>query len=139
MALERLKDSLVHWAEHQDDIVGIGVVGSYARGEQRRGSDIDLIVVAKQPAVWISNTAWLGHFGEPVEFSTENYGLVQSIRCFYKGGAEVEFGITSLQWCSPPIDAATAHVIRSGMQVIYDPSGCLRRAQDWVSGRRDQD
>ena len=139
MALRRLKDSLIRWAEHQDDIIGIGVVGSYARGEQRPGSDIDLILVTKQPALWTSNTAWLRQLGEPVECAAEDYGLVQSIRCSYKGGAEVEFGITSLAWCTPPIDAATALVIRSGMQVIYDPSGCLQRAQDWVRGRRDQD
>ena len=139
MALRRLKGSLVHWAGHQDDIIGIGVVGSYARGEQRPGSDIDLILVTKQPALRISDTAWLRQLGDPVEFSTEDYGLVQSIRCFYEGGPEVEFGITSLAWCSPPIDAATARVIRNGMQVIYDPSGCLQRAQDWVSGQRDQD
>ena len=139
MALGRLKDPLIRWAEHQDDIIGIGVVGSYARGEQRQDSDIDLVVVTKQPASWMSNTGWLWRFGEPVRFSTEDYGLVQSIRCFYQGGAEVEFGITSLQWCSPPIDPATARVIRDGLQVIYDPSGCLQRAQDWVSGQRDQD
>jgi hypothetical protein len=53
-------------------------------------------------------------------------GAVQSKRVFYKGGLQVEFGITTNEWAETrPVDPGTGEVVRGGMKILYDKSGVL--------------
>lgn len=45
-------------AAERDNIVAVGVFGSYARGDWGVGSDIDLVVICREPPVSLVNGAW---------------------------------------------------------------------------------
>jgi hypothetical protein len=63
----------------------------------------------------------------------EDWGKVQSVRVFYPGGPEVEFGIASLDWGSDPSDKVTAQVIR-GAKILYTRDARLRSRLELAIG-----
>jgi ADP-ribose pyrophosphatase YjhB (NUDIX family) len=127
MSAESLIESVRTWATPRDDIHAVALVGSYARGEARPDSDIDLVLVCADPARYLKDTDWPATFGEVTSISFEDWGLVQSMRVAYRDGREVEFGITSTTWLTIPADAGTAAVLRGGSAVLLDRNGRLER------------
>jgi predicted nucleotidyltransferase len=59
---------LVTWLATRADIAGALLVGSQARTAQPadRWSDVDLVVIADEPARYIDDAAWLSELGRPV-------------------------------------------------------------------------
>jgi hypothetical protein len=55
----------------------------------------------------------------------EDWGLVTSLRVYYEGGPEVEYGLTSSEWASEPVDEGTSQVFSDGMQILLDKAGLL--------------
>ena len=53
---------------------------------------------------------------------------MESVRVFYDDGAEVEFGVTSLEWTNVPLDDGTVTVMLDGLRILYDPQDRLDRA-----------
>ena len=52
---------------------------------------------------------------------TEDWGEVTSVRVWYLGGPEVEYGIASPDWTAPPLDPGARSVLQAGRIVLYDP------------------
>ncbi len=123
--IEALLTAVVLWAEARDDVRALVLVGSHARGSASPESDVDLVVVAREPADYLADTEWVGEFGQPASVDREEYGLVTSLRVRYAEGPEVEFGLTSLVWATPPRDPDTQRVLDAGHRVLYDPDGLL--------------
>lgn len=108
------------WASKNDDIEALIVVGSYARGEARADSDIDLVIITTNPETYLSNNFFCD-FGKVKEFKKEDWGRVTSLRVWYEdNGLEVEFGITTPIWAERPLDAGTFKVLSDGFRVIVD-------------------
>jgi len=129
---EDLIEAITNWAEVDARIVALALVGSHARGEANPTSDIDLIVVCKNPPELLNDQSWTQQFGPGKTSGVEDYTRVQSVRVFYDDGAEVEFGVTSLAWTNIPIDDGTMTVMRNGMRILYDPEKRLKRAQGFA-------
>jgi predicted nucleotidyltransferase len=108
MDVGELLDRVTRWAAARSDLIGLALVGSHARGEARPDSDIDLVLLARRT----------------------------SLRVHYEDGLEVEYGLTSSAWATPPIDEGTARVISGGMRILLDREGLLESALD-VIGRRE--
>ena len=106
---------------------GAGVVGSHARHDPRPDSDIDLVLLCSEPARYLRDTSWVSAFGEVASRSIENWCKVQSVRAFYRSGAEVEFGITGTDWAAVPADRGTAEVLENGFSILLDRDGLLLR------------
>jgi hypothetical protein len=124
--IEPFVDKLKTWCQQQADIEAVGIVGSWARGTARPESDIDVMLITSNPSKYLSSWQWLSEFGVTHKIQPEDWGLVQSLRTFYKDAREVEFCITTEQWASPAeIDSGTAHVVRDGMRIVFDPNGLL--------------
>ena len=114
------------WAEAQRPVEAAALVGSWARGAARPNSDIDLILVTREPGVYLDDDGWTADFGAVDAASYEDWGLVQSIRVFYAGGPEVEFGITTPEWTATrPVDPGTARVVGDGIVILLDRAGML--------------
>ncbi len=117
------------WSQRDDRVIAAGVCGSYARGEARPDSDVDFCILTPDPRSLLEDRTWIRSFGTDARVAgpIEDYNLVQSIRVFY-GSTEAEFGVTDEAWMRLPIDRETAGVINDGLQILYDPDGCLKNA-----------
>jgi predicted nucleotidyltransferase len=73
------------WAANQPDILAVALVGSYARNEATETSDVDLVIVAREPQKYLQNTQWAQCFGTVDRQRIENYGKVTSLRIWYFG------------------------------------------------------
>jgi predicted nucleotidyltransferase len=110
------------WARLQDDIAAVALVGSHARGSARLDSDVDLVILADDPGLYLRDPAWTRQFGSPVRQRVEHYGRLTSIRVWYPGQLEVEFGIADRTWAA---DAGAHDVIASGIRVLFDRGSVL--------------
>lgn len=118
-------NAFVEWTSAQADVQGIALVGSYARGQARDDSDIDLVLLTDQPHQYLADLSWIERFGAVHQQQTEDYGKLISIRVFYRDGREVEYGITTPEWAATPLDAGTERVLRDGVQVLFERGSLL--------------
>jgi Streptomycin adenylyltransferase len=124
--------AVTSWAENQVDIAAVALVGSHARGNARSDSDVDFVIMCAKPARYLRDLNWISAFGVTQEMSVENWGNVQSVRAFYSEGPEAEYGITSLEWVTFPLDEGTITVLQDGVVVLLDRDGGLTRALEWL-------
>ena len=118
-------DRLVGWFSTQEDVQAVALVGSYAHAAARDDSDIDLVILTKQPEKYLENAAWAEQFGEIEKHQTEDYGKLLSLRVWYRDSFEVEYGITTPDWVAQPLDPGTGQVIADGMLVLFERNPLL--------------
>lgn len=112
------------WSGSRSDILGAALVGSRARGTARADSDLDIVMVAKDPSVWLENDAWLKSFGPYDAIRDKHYGLVHSRHVRYQRGEEVEFSITTDRWLwTQPVDDGSREVLSKGYRILDDKAG----------------
>lgn len=121
-------EAVTHWATRSDDVRGLALVGSRARGTATPNSDVDLVILCRQPVLLLRNDSWISRFGDVVTRSIEQYGVTTSMRVVYRGGLEAEFGIAAESWAAVPVDPGTLGVISDGMRILHDPARLLVRA-----------
>ena len=55
--------------------------------------------------------------------ANREYGKVSSLRVWYLGSHEVEYGFTDETWSAWPVDDGTRKVISDGMQILWERGG----------------
>lgn len=124
---------VVDWAKTRDDIRGVVLVGSHARGEARSNSDIDLVLLADHPegfrsANWPTIIDWSRAGVQVRNCVDEEYGAVWCRRIWLEPEGELEVGFAPLSWADvSPVDEGTKRVVRDGCRILYDPDGVLQR------------
>jgi uncharacterized protein len=133
-AVELTIQAVLRWAIGRNDIRGVALVGSHARGSARRDSDIDLVILAEMPEVFRADPSWLESidWGAPPTrvrlCEDEDYGVVWSRRIWLEPDLELEIGFAPLAWASvSPLDPGTRQVIADGCRILHDPDGMLGR------------
>jgi len=134
---------VTNWAEKCSEILALALVGSYARGEAKQDSDIDLMVIASDTKIFRDNYHWMHHIDwESINFQIKNwtdaqYGVVWSRHIYLnnylsnsrndftnKLKVELSFGLPT--WASVnPVDFGTYNVVSRGCKILYDPQGIL--------------
>jgi len=125
---EQIQDfinAFTRWASTQPAIQAIALIGSYAREAAMETSDIDLLMLVDDPNQYLENLDWSKQFGTIHRQQIENYGLVISLRVWYLGGLEVEYGLTTRAWVGLPLDEGTHRVIQNGMRVLFEREALL--------------
>ena len=125
---EAFLDRFLEWALAREDVVGVALVGSHARGKARPDSDLDIMTIVRAPSELVADPSWCDAFGEVTRRTVEQWGAVTSVRVHYEGGLEVEFGLTTPVWAATdPVDPGTARVVREGFRILLDRGGSLAR------------
>ena len=106
------------------------LVGSYARGAATETSDVDLVVLTDGPERYTEDPSWADRFGATERLQREEWGVVASLRVWYAGGREVEYGFTTPEWAAQPVDAGTRRVVTDGCRILFDPQGVLQSLLD---------
>lgn len=125
-SVEELLGRVVAWAEDEDGVLAVALVGSQARGTARADSDVDLVILLRDPQLYLEDEGWPRRFGVPLSLEREDWGMVQALRVQYEGGPVDELGVTSAQWAATyPLDEGTRAVAAGGLRILYDPHGLL--------------
>ncbi|MFF5403721.1 MULTISPECIES: nucleotidyltransferase domain-containing protein [Streptomyces] len=118
-------DRVTRWAARREDIAGLLLVGSYARGAARPDSDVDLVLLTTDPAHYFAD-AWAGELALGDAVRTRAWGPVTERRYALPSGLEIEFGIGTPDWArTDPVDPGTRRVVTDGARVLHDPGGVL--------------
>jgi uncharacterized protein len=121
------------WIRTQPDVQAAALVGSYARNAATERSDVDLLILSTEVEKYFEPRRWTSIFGAVDKYDVENWGRVKSLRIFYKGAAEVEYGFSTPDWADLPVDEGTRRVVTDGMKILFDPQGILKRLQEMVA------
>ena len=120
--MKDLLRELRKWAESDEAVAAVALVGSHARGDARPGSDVDLVVLSSSPAQLLEDRGWMTRFGVVRAAEDEDWGRVTSLRVWYANDLEVEFSLATPDWATSP-DDGTRRVASDGLRVLWDPNG----------------
>ena len=124
--VDKLILTLTEWAGGQATIRALALVGSWARGDARADSDVDIVLLAARPDRYRASTAWLDVLDQPTVVREQQFGVISARRVRLQSGLEVEFGIGPTSWASTaPLDAGTQRVVSEGLRILHDPDGLL--------------
>lgn len=137
MNVSAFLEAFNRWASSQTDVKAIALVGSYARDAAIEDSDVDLLILTTNVDKYINDRSWISLFGEDLECRVEDWGKVTSLRAFYKGGLEVEYGFTTPDWARRPMDSGSLRVVSDGMKILFDAQNILSAVQREVSSGAD--
>ncbi len=116
------------WAARRPDVVAVALVGSWARGRPRMGSDVDLVVLTTDKPTYLRDESWVAKLGGTRIVRRRDWGPLYTERRFVlPSGLEVEFGVAPPAWAATDApDPNVSEVVRDGgLRAIYDPDGIL--------------
>ncbi|MBV8824004.1 MAG: nucleotidyltransferase domain-containing protein [Hyphomicrobiales bacterium] len=127
-------EAIGRWAGTRDDIRALALIGSWARGNARPGSDIDLLVLSDSAEVYRRSHEWMSEIdfaraGQSIESSNDaTYGAVWSRHIHLHPGVELELTFARSTWASvAPIDSGTCAIISDAFRIILDKDAILAR------------
>ena len=122
--VETLLATLRDWAEVRPDVVAVGLVGSWAHGDARMDSDVDLMLVTEDRCPYLGTDAWVRELGGVRLVETRRWGPMTERRFVMPSGLEVEVGVGLPSWLDPA-DEGVRQTVEDGVSVVYDPKGLL--------------
>jgi aminoglycoside 6-adenylyltransferase len=120
-----IASAVADWASSREDIRAVVLVGSQAREDTPadRWSDLDLILVVDDPAVYADDAGWVAEFGTPALTFLEPtaMGEQRERRVLYETGEDVDFPLIPLA-ALDRLEASenAAGLIRRGYRVLVD-------------------
>ena len=137
---DRLLAVLQVLVQGRDDLRALAVCGSWARGNPRPDSDLDVLIIAKDPESLRRSQKWIPelNFSQAgfryVGHTDARYGAVWSAHIELEPEAELELTITGEDWASAdPIDPGTRSVVSDAFRIVSDKDGALERLRDACS------
>ena len=120
MSGEDILEKASQWAQTEPAVFALVLVGSWARGENRPDSDLDLVILTDEKEKVLEKPGYFAGFAPVYRENVEYYGRGTSLRIFYENGPEVEFGFVDSKWADLPLDEGTRRVLSGGYRVLVD-------------------
>jgi predicted nucleotidyltransferase len=124
----------------RDDLRAMAVCGSWARGNPRPDSDLDVVIVARDQGSLRRDQKWIGElkFSDAgyryVDHEVAQYGPVWSAHVKLEPKADLELTLTDEDWALVrPVDPGTRRVVTDGFKILVDKDGVLRSLRDACS------
>ena len=133
---DQIRSSVSSWAAAEPSIAAAALVGSWARGEPRCDSDMDIVLLTLDVAKFVQSSDWLEPaLSRPAEIvRTRNWGRLTERRARVQSGFEIEFGVVHPAWASTnPVDPGTRRVVADGCVVLYEDQCLLSQLIETVS------
>ena len=112
---------LTRWAHRRDDVLGLALVGSWARGAASMESDVDFIVITDSPRTYPESLG-SGVLPEARSISRRRRGTVTEYKLRLPSGLELELNVAPARWASAgQVDAGTRRVVVGGFRILHDP------------------
>lgn len=118
-------EDFMRWATKRKDIRAAALVGSYAREELDKDSDVDLVIITETPQKYTSDTEWIRVFGKPITKKIEKYEKLTSLRIWYENGLEIEYGFTNREWIQSLSKDELKQVTNDGLRVLFEKETLL--------------
>jgi predicted nucleotidyltransferase len=116
------------WADRQPEVHAAAVAGSWAHGDARMSSDLDLVVLCPDPEVYLQTQDWSAALGDLIYLETRPWGPLTELRFALPSMLEIDFGIAPTSWADiDPVDEGTRQVIEDGISILHDPHRLLAR------------
>jgi hypothetical protein len=133
--------AVIQWlVTGRDDLRGMAVCGSWARGNPRPDSDLDVLIVAQNPDSLRRDQKWIRELNfSDVGFcylghKTARYGVVWSAHIELEPEAKLELTFAKESWASVhPIAQGTRDVVTDAFNVLIDKDGALQRLRSACS------
>ncbi|MEY2831697.1 MAG: hypothetical protein RLZZ574_955 [Cyanobacteriota bacterium] len=127
LEVDNILRAIKTWAESQSKIDAFALVGSWARKEATKNSDIDLMILTANPDLFFRDKDWFNRISwhdlnlKVVSYDDRIYGVVKSRHLFFERGQRIEFSFGYPSWANTnPIDPGTLIVVTSGIEIICD-------------------
>ena len=119
-----LIQKLTSWAQAQDAIRAVVIIGSRARTENPADewSDLDVIIATREPKWLLTETDWLQELGNPkIIFQEGTIDGARETRVLFEGGIVVDLIILSVEdFCERTQLAEAQAIMKRGARVILD-------------------
>ena len=125
--IQKFTDELRRWAENNDQVESVILVGSYARGTYTDTSDLDLVLITPEKERMVRGAESSGDVWSVCKETDGILWRCTSIRVWYRNGLEVEFGLVEPSWIALPLDPGTRQVLSDGFRIILDKKGYFRK------------
>jgi aminoglycoside 6-adenylyltransferase len=127
---EVITNRLIKWAEHNENIRAVILIGSRARSYKPADewSDLDVVIIAEDLSVYLQTTSWLREMGTPMLTFTERAfdGSVER-RVLYEGFLDVDFAFSDPSGFRASLNVEEVRTIfQRGCHVLLDKD-------DWSS------
>lgn len=125
--VEALLSRATEWAAARKDVLALGLVGSWARGAGRPGSDVDLVLLTDEQLAYTEREDWIEALAPGATLvRTKDWGGVVERRLLLPSGLELDVGVGRAAWAeTAPVDPGTRRVVKDGMRALHDPRGLL--------------
>ncbi len=131
--LDEILTLIAEYAKSNNQILAIGLCGSWARGTARPDSDIDLSIITENKLIF-KKTDWIEELdfekiNETIKYFEDRvYGRVWSRHVFLNSKTEIEFSFADKSWADTDnLDEGTRKVVSDGYKIIYDPQLILEK------------
>ena len=126
--VEALLEAVAAWAAAREDVRGAFVLGSQARTDTPADefSDVDVVLLADDPARLLDDPSWLESFGEPLLTFVEQtaVGGQRERRVLYADGLEVDFAVFPAAAAQALVaDPEAAGAAARGHRILHDEVG----------------
>jgi uncharacterized protein len=120
------------WARSRADVIGLALVGSWARAAARDDSDIDLMLLVSSPQIFRADESWLSEIhwsGRSLSgWHDADYGAAWSRHVKLAPLCNVEFTFCESSWAAiDPVDSGTLDVVSGGCRILVDKAGLFGR------------
>ena len=134
VSAEAVIEAVAAWVRARDDVRALALVGSWARGNPRAASDVDLLVLSDCLEGYRRSREWMSEIdfaraGHSIKSSNDvSYGTAWSRHIQFHPAGEVELTFAPSAWASvAPIDEATRAIVSDAFRIIVDKDGGLAR------------
>jgi len=123
----RLSEIVAKWVRQNTNNRALGVVGSWARGNPRPDSDLDLLILARNSDLYFADASLLVKIGfdaaaySLLSHAVVDYGARHSHKVGLSPDVAVELIFAPINWASlDPIEAGSARIARDGLGILVD-------------------